>query len=420
MNSAIRNLVRVLLAAGAAWLLAGSLPAADGAVAAFPGGNGSIVFTCVSGSSDNLCTIQADGTGQAQLTSGGRDFAPAWSPDGNRIAFNCAPGICVMDADGSNRAQVASVGFSAAWSPDGGRIVFGCGGICVMDADGSNLTQLTSGLDDFPSWSPDGSTIAFTRQLEPVGSDIYVMKADGSGLTPLTNEGGASYNEAPNWSPDGATIAFDSTRDGDGEIYVMNADGSNVAQLTFSGANEAPAWSPDGTKIAFTHRSSPSGGDVYVMNTDGSAVTAVTHDGNAFEPDWQPLTGTPPPFSDLVLRMAGPRHVGPGDPITYSIHVRNNGPSRAGGVVVTDPLPAGTQFIRAFTDRGSCSAPDPASGAISCSLGSMGDGSTRTIILVCRATVIAGTTLTNVATVSSLSRDPNEHDNSTTIVTQVG
>ena len=420
MKSGSRNLARVLLATGAAWLLAGSLPVADSAVAAFPGGNGAIAYTCVSDVADNICTINADGTGQAQLTSGGRDFGPAWSPDGNQIAFDCAGGVCVMDADGSNRSQLVSVGSDPAWSPDGARIAFGCGGICVMDADGSNRTQLTSGDDVFPSWSPDGTTIAFERDLQPVGSDIYVMNADGSGVTPLTNGGGPSYNSAPDWSPNGAGIAFDSTRDGFAEIYVMNGDGTGVTQLTFSlSGNVNPAWSPDGTKIAFQHLGVLDS-DVYVMNADGSAVTALTTGGDAGLPDWQPLTATPPPFSDLVLRMAGPRHIGPGDPITYTIHVRNDGPSRADGVVVTDPLPAGTQFIRAFTGRGSCSAPGPASGAFSCSLGSMGDGSTRTIILVCRATVSAGTTLTSVATVSSLNRDPNEHDNSATIVTRVG
>jgi uncharacterized repeat protein (TIGR01451 family) len=188
----------------------------------------------------------------------------------------------------------------------------------------------------------------------------------------------------------------------------MDADGSNRTQLT-SAFDTLPSWSPDGSTIVFSEN--------LVMNADGSALTTLTTPGT--NPDWQPLTG-PPPFSDLVLRMAGPRHIGPGDPITYTIRLRNDGPGRADGVVVTDPLPAETQFIRAFTGRGSCSAPDPASGALSCSLGSMGDGSTRTIIVVCRATVSAGTTLTNVATVSSLSRDLNEHDNSATIVTRVG
>ena len=197
----------------------------------------------------------------------------------------------------------------------------------------------------------------------------------------------------------------------------MNADGSGVTQLTFSGEALTPDWSPDGTKIAFSNEGAFTG-SIDVMNADGSGLTTLTTPG--MSPDWQPLTGTPGPFSDLALRMAGPRHIGPGDPITYTIHVRNDGPSRADGVVVTDPLPAGTQIIRAFTGHGSCSAPDPASGALSCSLGSMGDGSTRTIIVVCRASVSAGTTLTNDATVSSLAHDPDEHDNSATTVTRVG
>jgi uncharacterized repeat protein (TIGR01451 family) len=427
MKSGSRKLARVLLAAGAAWLLAGYLPVADTAVAAFPGGNGAIAYECFHQDvGQDICTINADGTGQAQLTSDGHDGLPAWSPDGNQIAFDCSSGICVMDADGSNQKLLAKNGDAPAWSPDASRIAFDCGGICVMDADGSNRTQLTSGFDAGLSWSPDGSKIAFSENLEPAGSDLYVMNEDGSGLTPLTNAGASNNppeNRMPDWSPDGTEIAFSSTRDVSppsfGEIYVMNADGSGVTRLTFGGTNSAlnPSWSPDGTKIAFWS-DRVTGGEIDVMNADGSALTTLTTPGT--NPDWQPLTATPPPFSDLVLRMAGPRHIGPGDPITYTIHVRNDGPSRADGVVVTDPLPAGTQLIRAFTGRGSCSPPDPASGALVCSLGSMSDGSTRTIILVCRAAAGAGTTLTNVATVSSLSRDPNGHDNSATIVTRVG
>jgi uncharacterized repeat protein (TIGR01451 family) len=427
MKSGSRKLARVLLAAGAAWLLAGYLPVADTAVAAFPGGNGAIAYECFHQDvGQDICTINADGTGQAQLTSDGHDGLPAWSPDGNQIAFDCSSGICVMDADGSNQKLLAKNGDAPAWSPDASRIAFDCGGICVMDADGSNRTQLTSGFDAGLSWSPDGSKIAFSENLEPAGSDLYVMNEDGSGLTPLTNAGASNNppeNRMPDWSPDGTEIAFSSTRDVSppsfGEIYVMNADGSGVTRLTFGGTNSAlnPSWSPDGTKIAFWS-DRVTGGEIDVMNADGSALTTLTTPGT--NPDWQPLTATPPPFSDLVLRMAGPRHIGPGDPITYTIHVRNDGPSRADGVVVTDPLPAGTQLIRAYTGRGSCSPPDPASGALVCWLGSMSDGSTRTIILVCRAAAGAGTTLTNVATVSSLSRDPNEHDNSATIVTRVG
>jgi uncharacterized repeat protein (TIGR01451 family) len=117
--------------------------------------------------------------------------------------------------------------------------------------------------------------------------------------------------------------------------------------------------------------------------------------------------------------MAGPRRIGPGDPITYVIRVRNPGPAEAADVVVTDPIPAGTTFVRASTRRGSCSAPGPASAALTCSLGSMGDGSVRTIIVVCRAARAGATTIANTATVAGDAPDPDLHDNSATVHTQV-
>jgi uncharacterized repeat protein (TIGR01451 family) len=410
-----------LLAVGAALLVAGLLSAADRAAAAFPGGNGQIAYTCVTGASENVCVVNEDGSGQAQLTSTGHAFEPAWSPDGSLIAFVCNGGVCVMDADGSDQKLLTSFGYSPAWSPDGTRIVFACGGICVMNADGSDRTQLTSGLDDYPSWSPDGTTIAFERFADTGGgfggSDIYVMNADGSGQTRLTDGGASFLNEAPDWSPDGTKIAFETTRDGRGEIYVMNPDGSDVTRVTFSGGNEFPAWSPDGTKIAFDGGASVADSTIHVMDADGSGVTDVTG-AEAFTPDWQPLTGTPTPFSDLALRMAGPRRIGPGDPITYVIRVRNAGPSSAEDVVVRDPLPSGTTFLRATTRRGSCQAPDPASATLRCSLGSMGDGSVRTIIIVVRAPD-AEATITNTASVAASTSDPTPDNNTTRVVTVV-
>ena len=158
------------------------------------------------------------------------------------------------------------------------------------------------------------------------------------------------------------------------------------------------------------------------MNADGSGVTDLTNNPTYDDrmPDWQPLTATPGPFSDLALRIAGPRRIGPGDPITYTIRVRNTGPAAAEDVVVSDPLPAGTSFVRALSRHGSCTPPDLASGgaALTCSLGSMGDGSTRTIILVFRAPD-ADTTIVNTASVTSSTTDPNLHDNTATLETKV-
>jgi TolB protein len=118
-----------------------------------------------------------------------------------------------------------------------------------MDADGSNPTNLTNspGLNLYPSFSPDGTKIAFASYRDG-NAEIYVMDAaDGSNQIRLTNN--SEDDLVPDFSPDGTKIAFTSFRDGNAEIYVMNAaDGSNQIRLTNnSGDNLSPSWgvSPD-------------------------------------------------------------------------------------------------------------------------------------------------------------------------------
>jgi dipeptidyl aminopeptidase/acylaminoacyl peptidase len=114
-----------------------------------------------------------------------------------------------------------------------------------MNPDGSGVTRLTTdvGSDESPDWSPDGTKIAFDRDVNNSGvSEIYVMNADGSGVTRLTNN--SAFDDSPSWSPDGTKIAFTSTRDDRfGEIYVMNADGSGVTNISNNpGYDQYPDW----------------------------------------------------------------------------------------------------------------------------------------------------------------------------------
>ena len=270
--------------------------------------------------------MNADGSGQQNLTRNvAQDYSPAWSPDGQKIAFvsnrdgkpegQFAPetDIHVMNADGSGQQNLtrnpAGEG-NPVWSPDGQQIAFerhvgGVGNnrnieIYVMNADGSDQRRLTSNpaFDGWPVWSQDGQRIAFTRdntfQRRDGNSEVYVMNGDGSGQQNLTrNPAGDGH---PVWSPDGRKIVFTRSRgrwsrhDREVEIYVMNADGSGQQNLTRNPAGDGhPAWSPDGRTIGFV---SNRGGnrDIYVMNADGSRQRNLTRgiDQQAFGIAWSP------------------------------------------------------------------------------------------------------------------------------------
>jgi hypothetical protein len=190
----------------------------------------------------------------------------------------------IAELDESENSYSASVALTSRFS-----IAFysdrnGRNDIYVMNADGSEQTRLTNGL--FPAWSPDGSRIAF-RSFRNGSTDIYVMKPDGSRQTRLTNINGSDSN--PAWSLDGSMIAFDSNRDGNEDVYVISADGSGQTRLTNNAATDrGPTWSPDGSMISFYSYRDGSV-EIYVMNTDGSGQTRLTNDDiGGRDPAWSP------------------------------------------------------------------------------------------------------------------------------------
>jgi dipeptidyl aminopeptidase/acylaminoacyl peptidase len=161
--------------------------------------------------------------------------------------------------------------------------------IYVMNADGGGLTRLTNNPaeDTHPTWSPDGTRLAFVSNRDG-NKEIYVMGADGSGVTRLTNN--SDEDLEPAWSPalTNQKIAFVSHRDGNDEIYVMNPDGTGQTNLSQNTADDtSPAWAPSGTLLAFDSNRDGDKWEIYRMNSDGSNVLRLTNNSaNDVSPSW--------------------------------------------------------------------------------------------------------------------------------------
>lgn len=251
---------------------------------------GKIAFASDRDGNLEIYVMDTNGSNVARLTDNpGPDITPAWSPDGQRIAFGrpYPLRVYVMNSDGSGVTRLSD-GASPVWSPDGTRIAFEWQReIYLMSPTGSNRIRLTDTPEGYafsPVWSPDGTRIAFASSRIGQASDVelYTINADGSGLDRLTNDA-RQQSVTPTWSPDGTRIAF--VRGAD--IYAVNADGTNDGRLVENA--HSPAWSPDGTRIAFV--SERDGNDeIYVMNADGSGQTRLT-DNLAHDnfPAWSPV-----------------------------------------------------------------------------------------------------------------------------------
>ena len=221
---------------------------------------------------DEIYVVAADGSGERNLTrQPGGDWSPAWSPDGSQIAFT-------SDREGELR-------------------------IFVMDADGGGVRRVTEIWGEYPAWSPDGTRIAFASYVGGTGPtgdpdyDLFVIGVDGSGLRRLA--GSPAYDMYPTWSPDGTSIAFESTRStptrfepppydlertADFDVFVVPAEGGEARNLTRDPVRlqKFPDWSPDGLWLAVDEE-----GVVAFAAADGSGVRRADGLTGGF-PAWAP------------------------------------------------------------------------------------------------------------------------------------
>ena len=242
-----------------------------------------------------------------------------WVPDGSRILFDHAMAVYAVNIDGTKLRQIVDglpdrphwvtrvgglpgsgyVSMNPDLSPDNSRIVYSSCDfrrtlatnrlgteklerpqyeIVVSNLDGSEPVRLTDnpGIDQAPTWSPDGSHIAFVSSpYTDRETRLYTMAADGSDVRGIAPELEVAL-DAPLWSPDGRWIAFVAIREQEylRDIFVVRPDGSDLTRI--SEALGGPSWSPDGEHIAFTKRLEDGSTGLHLAAADGSNLRLLT------------------------------------------------------------------------------------------------------------------------------------------------
>jgi Tol biopolymer transport system component len=246
----------------------------------------------------SLCLLGVTVFSQAPLRRNG-NIAFISDRDGNREIY-------VMDPDGTDQIRLTNNDrddLFPTWSPDGTRIAFvserqaGGYAIFVMKANGTRKTEVTqmAQIDPSLSWSPNGRQIVFSDGIGgPNSTDIFSVNVDGTGRKNITED--SQWNFSPSLSPNGAQILFTSLRDGNPWLYSISPDGTGFQALPI-GINDGFGdtdvdWSPSGQEIAFAVNRWDFWSAIYVAKADGTNRRLFDECSNCnadrYQPEWSP------------------------------------------------------------------------------------------------------------------------------------
>jgi Tol biopolymer transport system component len=207
--------------------------------------------------------------------------------------------IHTVNTDGTDDEQLTTDAYAhwyPSYSPDGTKIAFvgqlppsGDDQIIVMNADGTNQVTITTAantVNETPAWSPDGTKIAYARGPDDYSTPyvLYISNADGTNPTAVTD--GTSYSVSPSWNADGSKLAYTCG----GQICSISKDGTNNTVLTSgSSSHTSPSFSPDGTQIAYINIATGYVQTIIVMNADGSSPHTINTGGTSNDHvSWSP------------------------------------------------------------------------------------------------------------------------------------